>query len=56
MGQYKMLKVDKETHNAVLKYISKRHLETDYKMTVNEAIRELLDIACNGKGKKKPTS
>ena len=56
MEQHKVLKVDKETHNAVLKYISKRHLETDYKMTVSEAIRELLDIACNGKGKKKQPS
>lgn len=43
--KYAMLKVDKATHARVMLYISKRHVETGHKMTVTEALNELLDRA-----------
>jgi hypothetical protein len=48
--EYAMLKTDKETHARVMLYISKRHIETGKKMTVTEALNEILDIAEGANG------
>ncbi|MGA7077021.1 MAG: hypothetical protein WBZ42_10865 [Halobacteriota archaeon] len=50
--EYAMLKVDKETHKRVMMYISKEHVKTGHKMTVDETINTLLDIAEGLNGKK----
>jgi hypothetical protein len=48
--EYAVLKTDRVTHARVMLYI-KRHVETGHKMTVAQAINELLDIAERANGK-----
>jgi len=38
-----MLKTDKDTHTKFMRYIAKRFIQTEKKMTVTEALNELLD-------------
>ena len=38
-----MLKTDKDTHTRFMRYIAKRFMQTEKKMTVTEALNELLD-------------
>ena len=38
-----MLKTDKDTHTRFMRYIAKRFIQTGNKMTVTEALNELLD-------------
>jgi hypothetical protein len=38
-----MLKTDKDTHTRFMRYIAKRFIQTKKKMTVTEALNELLD-------------
>ena len=38
-----MLKTDKNTHTRFMRYIAKRFIQTEKKMTVTEALKELLD-------------
>jgi len=38
-----MLKTDKDTHTRFMRYVAKRFIQTENKMTVTEALNELLD-------------
>ena len=38
-----MLKTDKDTHTRFMRYIAKRFIQTKKKMTVTEALNELLN-------------
>jgi hypothetical protein len=38
-----MLKTDKNTHTRFMRYIAKRFIQTEKKMTVTEALNELLN-------------
>lgn len=38
-----MLKTDKDTHMRFMRYVAKRFIQTENKMTVTEALNELLD-------------
>lgn len=38
-----MLKTDKDTHTRFMRYVAKRFIQTEHKMTVTEALNELLD-------------
>jgi len=38
-----MLKTDKDTHTRFMRYIAMRFIQTEKKMTVTEALNELLD-------------
>jgi hypothetical protein len=38
-----MLKTDKDTHTRFMQYVAKRFIQTENKMTVTEALNELLD-------------
>jgi hypothetical protein len=38
-----MLKTDKDTHTRFMRYIAKRFIQTEKKMTVTEALNELLN-------------
>jgi len=38
-----MLKTDKDTHTRFMRYIAKRFIQTENKMTVTEALNELLN-------------
>ena len=38
-----MLKTDKNTHTRFMRYIAKRFIQTEKKMTVTEVLNELLD-------------
>jgi hypothetical protein len=42
-GAMAMLKTDKDTHTRFMRYVAKRFIQTENKMTVTEALNELLD-------------
>jgi hypothetical protein len=42
-GAMAMLKTNKDTHTRFMRYIAKRFIQTEHKMTVTEALNELLN-------------
>lgn len=44
---YKTIKISEKTHKKLLEYISKRQIETGKRVTMDEAIKRLLEVKKN---------